>query len=96
MTVAELLEVRKAKSEYKPQTYSRSRKTWIVERKQGESCTVCGDSQKVLHYHHRYPSTKLFSIRDYPLRPELTLPEVLAEIEKCDLVCGDCHRKIHS
>lgn len=53
-------------------------------------CTDCGVKYPpyVMHFDHRDPSTKLFNIGHIVTR-SMTL--ILAEIEKCDLVCANCH-----
>lgn len=79
--------------------YQRNRKQiyWglIAHLKVSEGCKKCkfnADSNK-LHLHHRDPSIKLFSIADGHLYKESAY---LAEIEKCDVLCVECHAKAHS
>jgi len=58
--------------------------------KEAQGCMNCGyneDGSK-LHFHHRDPSTKLFSIANaVTLAPQ----RVQEEIDKCDLLCDACH-----
>jgi hypothetical protein len=58
-------------------------------------CADCGirDDVTRLHFHHRDPATKSFSIVDglYGHAWET----VLAETEKCDVLCNPCHRARH-
>jgi hypothetical protein len=67
----------------------------INEIKSEKSCMFCGESHPAaLDFHHRNPEEKLYQVskmrgRDY------SMEKVLAEIEKCDLICSNCHRKIH-
>lgn len=51
-------------------------------------CMDCGSTNR-LEYDHRDPATKSFGIAPN-LRARLT-PVLQAEIQKCDLVCHDCH-----
>ena len=71
----------------------RERKQALVEISGGK-CAVCGYSKCIaaLEFHHREPSDKLF-----PLSKENLLkrwPVVLAEANKCDLYCANCHREL--
>jgi len=61
----------------------------------GGSCTRCGYSKYVgaLEFHHRDPNTKdlaMAQARSQPWR------EVIAELDKCDLLCANCHREAHA
>ena len=58
--------------------------------KEAQGCMICGydeDGSK-LHFHHRDPSTKLFTISMQLTRSPQRLQE---EIDKCDLLCAACH-----
>jgi len=56
-------------------------------------CRDCGESDLlVLEFDHRDPSLKSFNISDAPQK-RLGLKRVLEEINKCDVVCANCHRK---
>jgi len=61
----------------------------------GGKCQICGydKCERVLSFHHREPSTKLFglSLNNLWSKP---LEELLIEAEKCDLVCANCHGEI--
>ena len=58
--------------------------------KEAQGCMRCGyneDGSK-LHFHHRDPSTKLFSIgKGIRFTPQ----KLQEEIDKCDLLCAGCH-----
>lgn len=45
----------------------------------------------VLDYHHRNPSEKVGSIRKM-IAENRSKEMILGEIEKCDLICSNCHR----
>ena len=51
----------------------------------------CGSTED-LEFHHRDPSEKSFAISQRWHRP---WEQTLAELQKCDLVCGACHKKEH-
>jgi len=44
-----------------------------------------------MDFHHRDPSTKSFSVSQ---TRHYSLAVTLAEIEKCDLYCANCHRLV--
>lgn len=63
------------------------------EYKQTLSCKKCGENRYYLfEFHHRDPSKKDFAISDRTRTPSSQLIE---EIEKCDVLCSNCHREWH-
>lgn len=72
----------------------RKLKLMAVEYK-GGCCSRCGYSKSVaaLDFHHRDPSKKDFQIskRGYCL----SWDRMKVELDKCDLVCRNCHAEIH-
>lgn len=69
---------------------------WLKNYKSsGLSCRECGESHPAtLDFHHRDASQKVSSIRTM-ITNGYSRERVLAEIEKCDVLCSNCHRKIH-
>jgi len=72
----------------------RRRKQLLIEHK-GGSCEICGydKSIRALSFHHKDPTQK-----DYGLAASgvcHSLERDLAEVEKCILVCANCHCEIH-
>jgi hypothetical protein len=60
------------------------------QMKSDRGCGRCGNSDgRVLDFHHRNPGEKLFTISNRRTLGEKT---ILAEIEKCDVLCANCHR----
>ena len=63
--------------------------------KEAQGCMRCSyneDGSK-LHFHHRDPSTKLFGIHNsLTYSPQ----RVQEEIDKCDLLCTNCHATYHN
>ena len=60
----------------------------------GGKCVRCGYEgvPAVYDFHHRDGETKEFSWGDF----RTTSWEILkAEIDKCDLLCANCHREVH-
>lgn len=64
----------------------------------GKACMDCGHGDwRVLHFHHRDPSTKAFIIERALDAPGKYPTEVLlAELDKCDVVCANCHMLRHT
>ena len=54
-------------------------------------CKHCGydKSPYALDFHHRDPDVKSFYVASYASKRVLA---VLEEIEKCDVLCANCHR----
>lgn len=71
------------------------RRAWYNNFMVGQLCADCGETDRAqLQWHHRdsvtkrHPVTRMVNI--YPIR------ETLAEIEKCDLLCANCHVMRHT
>jgi len=59
----------------------------------GGKCLICKNNDyDVLTFHHRDPKTKNFNLCQSWQRPWNILIE---EINKCDLLCSNCHLKLH-
>lgn len=75
--------------EYVRAQYHR-RRAFVLQLKEDGACLNCGtEDPRVLDFHHRDPSNKLFKISAagrFPLRL------IKAEVAKCDLLCANCHR----
>ena len=70
-------------------------KRWALEYK-GFSCEICGYNKcsDALEFHHEDPAQKEFSLSDRNLI--LDWQQIKKELDKCHLVCANCHREIHS
>jgi hypothetical protein len=56
-------------------------------------CERCGETDwRTLDFHHRDPQQKLGDVPKL-LASGRSLKVVLHEIEKCDVLCANCHRK---
>lgn len=62
----------------------------------GDKCQICGQTYPngVYDFHHLDPSQKDFNIGNKSSTIKMEI--VKKEIEKCILVCANCHRMIHS
>ena len=60
----------------------------------GGKCITCGYSRSMhaLDFHHRDPSEKDFTVSQYA---NLSWDKIVKELEKCDLLCANCHRELH-
>lgn len=69
-------------------------KTKFLEFLEGKVCTMCGyDKQVALEFHHRDPTTKSETVSRM-LHSGYAWGSILKEIEKCDIVCANCHREL--
>lgn len=64
---------------------------WLCSQKD-KPCADCGVEYHpfVMEFHHRDPSTKLDTVGN--LIQKASRQRVIDEIEKCDLLCANCHR----
>jgi hypothetical protein len=63
----------------------------------GGKCIRCGYSKcaAALSFHHRDRATKKYEPSWMIPRVSLTWEEKYQELDKCDLVCLNCHHEIH-
>jgi hypothetical protein len=67
---------------------------WYYEYKSKLSCKNCGFSHPAaLDFHHRDRDEKDFNPSD--MRNYTNKKKFLKEIEKCDVLCSNCHRVLH-
>ena len=67
---------------------------WYYEYKSKLSCIVCGFSHPAaLDFHHRDKTQKDFD--PSRMRSYTNKKKFLIEIEKCDVLCSNCHRIHH-
>lgn len=62
----------------------------------GNKCCICGYSRcsAALEFHHLDPTKKDFALSQAYANPK-KWEIIVAELEKCILVCSNCHREIH-
>jgi len=66
---------------------------WFNKFKSELYCETCGEPHiACLDFHHRNPKEKLFVIADYR---QYGVEKILNEIAKCQILCANCHRKLH-
>jgi hypothetical protein len=70
-------------------------RTWLQDYKKELCCSRCGESRSIcLDFHHREPDQKDLEIAQ-ALRQGWSKQRILAEIDKCEVLCANCHRKLH-
>jgi hypothetical protein len=86
-------------------TYLADKKRWkegqkamrhYLKSQEGGHCKKCGYDKNLdaLDWHHKDPSTKEFNLSQIRITPK-NYNIIIKEIEKCVLVCSNCHREIH-
>ena len=68
---------------------------WRAIQEKGGKCQTCGESNPAtLCFHHRDPSQKRITLdsRTFANRKWKSVQE---EVEKCDLLCHNCHNILH-
>ena len=66
---------------------------FIQDYKNNHPCTDCGIQYPyyVMDFDHRDPQTKLANVSNLT-RQAFSLELIYSELEKCDIVCSNCHR----
>lgn len=72
--------------------WRQEQKRKLVEYKGGK-CEICSysKSNRALEFHHKDPSQKDFSISSY----STNFNRMITEVDKCILICANCHRELH-
>lgn len=65
----------------------------LIDFKRTLSCKKCGENRfYLLDFHHRNPEEKDYTISD---NSRASLETIKKEIDKCDVLCSNCHREWH-
>jgi hypothetical protein len=61
----------------------------------GGKCEKCGYNKciEALEFHHTNPQEKDFSISK--TGSTYSLDKIINEVDKCELLCSNCHREVH-
>lgn len=71
------------------------KKAWVDAYKAEHPCVKCGEADPVcLDFHHIDPTQKKFLIALAVARA--SLKRIQEEIAKCEILCANCHRKLHA
>ena len=70
-------------------------KQWALDYK-GNKCEICGYNKctDALDFHHINPKIKKFKLSDRNIPTDWATVQL--ELDKCILVCANCHRELHS
>jgi hypothetical protein len=85
----------KSKSKYRERNKRSKlrRRAWFIEFKKTLSCIKCGESRWwVLDFHHRNPENKEGDLGNLLNHSKKAFEK---ELEKCDVLCANCHRDEH-
>lgn len=67
----------------------------VAQYKTERGCKICGEKRHwVLDFHHRNSDEKEKTISRM-ISKNMTWDKILQEIEKCDILCANCHRDYH-
>lgn len=70
-------------------------KDWIRKYKETLSCEICNENHPAtIDFHHHNPKEKDFNISEAE-RKGMSKKKILEEINKCQILCSNCHRKLH-
>jgi len=69
---------------------------WLRDYKNHKKCARCDENHiAVLQFHHRDPTQKDAAISQGIHNMKWGLKRIQKEIEKCDILCANCHIKLH-
>ncbi len=85
---------RKCRNKYHVDRRRKMLKIKALEYK-GKKCGICGYSKCIaaLEFHHLDPSQKEFQIG---AGNTMSWSRLEAELDKCTLLCANCHREVHA
>jgi hypothetical protein len=70
-------------------------RTWFRQYKKNIACIRCGEHNAAcLHFHHRNRSEKVRNV-GYNVYAAKSLEKFIQELEKCDVLCANCHMIEH-
>ena len=69
-------------------------KKWFWEYKSGLRCSKCGENHiATIDFHHRIKNKEKGISR--MVADGYSIDRIQKELEKCDVLCANCHRKVH-
>lgn len=70
-------------------------RVWYNEFKSNLKCNRCPENHPAcLEFHHVDPTKKEFTI-SILIGTTYSIKKIIKEIEKCEILCANCHRKHH-
>ena len=83
-------------SKQKREYHKKQQNNFVNTYKKGKSCALCGYNEhcEILQFHHKDKANKSFEITlsQVPKRKD---DEIKSEINKCILICPNCHFILH-
>ena len=78
---------------YKANLLNRQRNYKLLKQLKSNGCAICGYNKctKALDFHHVIPKDKKF----YIVADSMQREDLIEELNKCILLCSNCHREIH-
>lgn len=71
-------------------------RAWWVEYRRTLKCSMCPETHiACLDFHHRDPRKKEGNLSVVAGSGAWSKERILKEVAKCDVVCSNCHRKLH-
>ncbi|MEK6860588.1 MAG: hypothetical protein AABY07_01335 [Nanoarchaeota archaeon] len=68
---------------------------WFKDLKQNLKCNRCDENHPAtLHFHHIDPKKKIMSLA-MMINHAWSKEKILLEMEKCEVLCANCHAKEH-
>lgn len=101
---------KECQKEYKDQHYRKNKELYFTRNKKYKqekiqqfddykktlSCKTCGQNHSAtLDFHHRDKEEKEINICDAVHYQNWGIERVKKEIDKCDILCANCHRILH-
>lgn len=75
--------------------YKRKIWDWFKQYKSQKKCEFCDENHSsCLDFHHKDPKEKCFNITE-AVRSGRSVKKIEKEIQKCIVLCANCHRKLH-
>lgn len=72
--------------------YKEINRKYIVEYLKSHPCVDCGEDDIIVLDFDHVRGTKKYNIADKI--STMSLPSLMAEIDKCDVRCANCHRRV--
>lgn len=91
------MEKSKNANSYEAQKERGLKRKYEIIQERGGSCEICGYNKNMaaLEFHHQDPNEKEFGI-DMRTFANTKLETLKLELDKCTLLCSNCHREIHN
>jgi hypothetical protein len=85
---------RREREKVKKKRRNDKNKQWLIDHKKEKSCSMCGYNihTEILQFHHTDPKNKEFEVAR---KKDKSLDSLKKEIEKCVLLCPNCHSWLH-